>query len=187
VPVAQAHGDLMPATFHAPQAQAWMQDAPGASGGPARRLALSDVPQPAADRRMHFVMVATQAAVADLVGSHGTKVRITLIPGPGGDRIVHVKGLTCFVALLGGRPSPAVQVERTSDIALVTPRAQEIGHLRVLQGTAGQGEISFQVGGELIAVGSEDCTDPILFDFGPGSEAYFVYTRGRTAPKSGRR
>jgi hypothetical protein len=101
---------------------------------------------------------------------------------------VHVKGLTCFVAILGGRPSPAVHVDRSSDLALVTPRAQEIGHLRIAQGTQGHGLSTFQVGGETVSVGSEDCADPILFDFGPGSDAYFVYTRGRTVPKSsGRR
>jgi hypothetical protein len=101
--------------------------------------------------------------------------------------MVHVKGLTCFVALLGNRPSPAVNVDRSSDISLVTPRAQEIGHLRIAQGTPSMGQVVFAVGNELVAVSNEDCADPILFDFGPGSEAYFVYTRGRTVPKSGRR
>jgi hypothetical protein len=117
---------------------------------------------------------------------HGQKVRVTLVPGPTG-RNVHVKGLTCFVALLGGRPSPAVNVDRSSDIALVTPRAQEIGHLRVAQGTPVTGGMIFQVGTESVAVGGDDAVDPILFDFGPGSDAYFVYTSGRSVPKSGRR
>jgi hypothetical protein len=152
---------------------------------PARRLALMDVPQPVGDRRVNFVMVTNNTT--DLVGLHGTKVRITLMPGPGGARVVHVKGLTCFVAILGGRPSPAVHVDRSSDVALVTPRAQEIGHLRIAQGSPGMGQIAFPVGNEMVAVANEDCADPILFDFGPGSDAYVVYTRGRTVPKSGRR
>ena len=42
------------------------------------------------------------------------------------------------------------------------------------------------VGAELVGVASDDCIDAILFDFGPGSEAYFVYTRGRPMPKSRR-
>jgi len=123
----------------------------------------------------------------DLAGGHGTKVRVTLMAGPGGQRVVHIKGLSCFVAHLGGRPSPAVTLTQTSDIALVTPRAQEIGHLRVAQGTTEAGQTAFPVGADLIAVGTDDCSDPILFDFGPGSDAYFVYTRGRMVPKSGRR
>ncbi len=161
-----------------------MAIAPTPTGMP-RRLHLTDTPQPVGDRVIHFVMTVND--VADLVGSHGTKLRATLVPGPTGQRVVHLKGLSCFVSHLGGRPSPAVQVDRSSDIALVTPRAQEIGHLRVAQGTGGMGQMVFPIGGELIAVGAEDCADPILFDFGPGSNAYFVYTRGRTLPKSGRR
>ena len=150
-----------------------------------RRLALIEGTQPVADRRVQFVMLANDTT--DLVGLHGTKLRITLMPGPMGHRMVHIKGLTCFVALLGGRPSPAVNVDRTSDVALVTPRAQEIGHLRIAQGAPGMGQVVFQVANELVAVGAEDCADPILFDFGPGSDSYVVYTRGRSVPKSGRR
>jgi serine/threonine-protein kinase len=185
-PPAMPAADRTPATFHAPAVQAWMHVAPEiAANAPARRLALMDVPQPVADRRASFVMASNDTA--DLVGLHGTKVRITLVPGPTGNRVVHVKGLSCFVALLGGRPSPAVHVDRSSDVALVTPRAQEIGHLRIAQGAPGPGQVSFQIGAEVVSVGVEDCADPILFDFGPGSDAYFVYTRGRTVPKSGRR
>jgi serine/threonine-protein kinase len=177
--------DLTPATYRAPNVQAWMQVAPTASHAPPRLLPLSDVPQPVGDRRVHFVMLTGDST--DLVGLHGTKVRITLVPGPTGGRVVHIKGLTCFVAMLGGRPSPAVVVDRASDVALVTPRAQEIGHLRIAQGASATGHTLFGVGSETIALGADDCVDPILFDFGPGSDAYFVYTRGRTAPRSGKR
>jgi serine/threonine-protein kinase len=177
--------DLTPATFHAPPGVTPWMTATTAAAGPARRLVLSDVPQPVADRRGHFVMLTGSSV--DLLGLHGTKLRVTLLPGPTGQRVVHLKGLTCFVAHLGGRPSPAVTIDRSSDVALVTPRAQEIGHLRVAQGTPGPGQVTFVVGSETVAVGTDDCADPILFDFGPGSDVYFVYTRGRTVPKSGRR
>ena len=177
--------DLTPAAYHAPpNVQAWMQGPQASNNQAARRLALMDGPQPVGDRRVQFVMTTNDAV--DLAGIHGIKVRVTLVPGPTG-RNVHVKGLTCFVAHLGGRPSPAVNVDRSSDIALVTPRAQEIGHLRIMQGTPVTGGLLFQVGTETVAVGTEDAADPILFDFGPGSEAYFVYTSGRTVPRSGRR
>jgi hypothetical protein len=111
---------------------------------------------------------------------------VTFLSGPTGARQLHLKGLTCFVAHLGGRPSPAVQLEHASDIALVTPRAQEIGHVRVATGTPGVGLTVFTVGAERVGIAPDDCMDAILFDFGPGSEAYFVYTRGRPIPKSRR-
>jgi serine/threonine-protein kinase len=176
--------DPTPQTFLAPATQAWMSSAPQVTGA-LRRIGLADVPQPASDRRVHFVMVST--GTVDLVGPQGIKVRLTLIPGPGGQRVVHVKGLTCFIAHLGGRPSPAVSLNQSSDLALVTPRAQEIGHLRVVQGATEGTLVVFTIGTDRVGVGLEDCGDPILFDFGPGSDAYFVYTQGRTVPRSGRR
>jgi hypothetical protein len=156
----------------------------GAPRGVPRHLPLSDLPQIIGDRRAHYVHAPNH--VADLTGGQNSKVRVTFMSGPTGGRVIHHQGLTCFVAPLGGRPSPAVQVDQSSDIALVTPRAQDIGHIRVTIGTTGVGQTVFAVGGELISVTADDCIDAILFDFGPGSEAYFVYTRGRPIPKSRR-
>jgi serine/threonine-protein kinase len=160
-----------------------MLRAPVPQGVP-HRVPLSDQPQVVGDRRVHYLHAPNQ--VADLIGGHHSKVRVTFLSGPTGARVLHLKGLTCFVAPLGGRPSPAVQIDQAGDIALVTPRAQEIGHIRVATGTPGVGHTVFSVGGELVSVTLDDCIDAILFDFGPGSEAYFVYTRGRPIPKSRR-
>ncbi|MFN0246493.1 MAG: serine/threonine protein kinase [Kofleriaceae bacterium] len=150
--------------------------------GPGRSIALSDLPQYAGERSVHFVMVGPNNQV-DLLGPQNTKVRITLIIAPSG-LMIHVKGLTCFVAKLGGRPSPAVHLDQPGDISLVTPRAQEIGHIRVSTGTPEPNQRSFTIGVERVSVRTEDCIDPILFDFGPGSDAYFIYTRGRMIPKT---
>jgi serine/threonine-protein kinase len=160
-----------------------MLRAPVPQGVP-HRLPLSDVPQVVGDRRVHILHAPNQ--VADLIGSHNSKVRVTFQFGPTGGRVLHLKGLSCFVAPLGGRPSPAVQIDQAGDVALVTPRAQEIGHIRVSMGTPGVGHTVFPLGGELLSVAQDDCIDAILFDFGPGSEAYFVYTRGRPMTKSRR-
>jgi serine/threonine protein kinase len=166
-----------------PAVTPWMLHAPVPQGVP-HRVPLSDLPQVVGDRRVHYLHAPNQ--VADLIGGHHRKVRVTFLSGPTGARVLHLKGLTCFVAPLGGRPSPAVQIDQASDIALVTPRAQEIGHIRVATGTPGVGHTVFAVGGERVSVTLDDCIDAILFDFGPGSEAYFVYTRGRPIPKSRR-
>ncbi|MBL9015600.1 MAG: serine/threonine protein kinase [Myxococcales bacterium] len=173
-----------PVIYHPPPAlrAPWMANAPIATG-PARVLALTDVAQTAGDRAVHFVHSALNAS-ADLMGPDHMRVRITMIHAPAG-LVIHLKGMTCFVAHLGGRPSPAVQIDHPGDIALVTPRAQEVGHIRVAIGVAeAPSQLVFSLGTERVAVRSDDCSDPILFDFGPGSDAYFVYTRGRPIPKS---
>jgi len=167
-----------PPTQRAP----WMAAAPSPTG-PARRLALLDFAQPAGgDRRVHFAHLT--GPHADLAGPQQTRVRVQFLSGANGARVLHLKGMTCFVAMLGGRPSPAVQLTQSADVALVTPRAQEIGHIRVSTGQPGGAGAVFPLGSELVTIGADDCADPILFDFGPGSDAYFVYTRGRPIPKS---
>ena len=158
----------------------WMQVAPTATGQ-SQAIGLSDLPQQIGDRAVHFLHATGNHA--DLAGGQG-KVRVTFLMGSTGGRVIHLKGMSCFVAHLGGRPSPAVQIDQPGDIALVTPRAQEIGHIRVANGSAQSGHMVFPIGERLVAVSIDDCTDPILFDFGPGSSAYFVYTRGRPIPKS---
>jgi hypothetical protein len=158
-----------------------MANAPSPTG-PAHRLTLTDQPLAVGDRRLHFVQAAGNTA--DLAGGQG-KVRITYLSSPQHARIIHIKGMSCFVAHVGGRPSPAVTLEQPGDIALVTPRAQEIGHIRVATGSSdGSGHLVFPIGEQRVSLAPEDCTDPILFDFGPGSDAYFVYTQGRPIPKT---
>jgi hypothetical protein len=161
----------------------WMNVVGAPTGAPAR-LMLADVPQPVGDRSVHFILCTQN--VVDLAGSQAQKVRVTFLSA-GGVRVIHVKGMTCFIAHLGGRPSPAVQLDQPSDLSLVTPRAQEIGHIRVANGVVEGSQRVFAIGSERVAVGLDDCTDPILFDFGPGSEAYFVYTQGRVLPRARRR
>ena len=75
------------------------------------------------------------------------------------------------------------------DFIMVECRTQAQDVRTLVQGAqpAPLGQTIFPVGAELVSVFMDDCMDPILFDFGPGADAYFVYTRGRTVPKSGRR
>ncbi len=163
-----------------PATEPWMNTAESPTGQ-SHRIGLSDQPQQVADRRVHFIQTAS---TADLAGGQ-SRVRITYLSSPTHSRLIHVKGLSCFVAPVGGRPSPAVTLEQPSDIALVTPRAQEIGHIRVATGANdNNGHLVFPIGSDRVAVALEDCSDPILFDFGPGSDAYFVYTQGRSIPKT---
>jgi serine/threonine protein kinase len=149
--------------------------------GTVRRLAPSEVPLAVGERRLHFVM--TPSGIADLVGPEGSRLRMTILPSPDGRRIFHLKSLSCFVAHHGGRPSPAIHCDRDADVELVTPRAQPLAFGRLTIGHPGHAETPFLIGAERITVRREDLLDPILFDFGPGSEAYLIYTQGRPAPR----
>jgi serine/threonine-protein kinase len=147
-------------------------------------LALVDGPQLVGERRVQVIHLAGE--YADLHGPDHLRVRITLLDTPGG-RLIHCKGLSCFVAPVGGRPSPAVQLDRPGEVSLVTPRAQEVGRVRFTLGDVDGAVRVFALGDARVAVRAEDAADPLLFDFGPGSDAYFVYTRGRTIARPPRR
>ncbi len=142
------------------------------------RLSVIDSPQRLGDRAVQFVLLRSDDVHADLEGPAHSRLRVTAMHTPRG-RLFHLKGMTCFVSRAGGRPSPAVQIEGAAEVILVTPRAQEIGHLRVVTGVREGSSHVFSVGEETCAVRVEDCEDPVLFDFGPKMAAYFVYTRGR--------
>ncbi len=117
--------------------------------------------------------------VADVAGLGGTaRLRITLLPSATGKRQVHVKGMTCFVAKPGGRPTVAVQVDDDAMIDLVGPGNTAVGRVRITVGTPAAGHTVFRFGDEQIAIGTEECPDVILADFGQGAEAAFVYTPG---------
>ncbi|MEZ4360917.1 MAG: protein kinase [Kofleriaceae bacterium] len=177
---------LAPPTASTPAPRgAWFALHQQAPSGAVRRLAPTEQPTLIGERRLHFIMAP--AGVADLTGPQNARVRITLLPSPDGRRIVHIKSLSCFVAHHGGRPSPAIHCDRDADVELVTPRAQPLAFARLTLGHPGPSETPFLLGAERISVARGDLADPILFDFGPGSEAYLVYTRGRLAPKLPRR
>lgn len=164
--------------------QAWflVQQAPSSQ---VRRIALTDSPIGVADRRLHFVMAP--GGIADLLGPENSRLRLTILPSPDGRRIIHIKTLSCFVAHHGGRPSPAIHCDRDADIELVTPRAQVLAFARLTIGHSSPVDTQFLLGAERIVLARDDLIDPILFDFGPGSEAYLIYTQGRVAARVPRR
>ena len=98
-----------------------------------------------------------------------------LVTAVGGNVEVVEAGVSGWVVPSG---SQADMMEAIADAAANPDKRREV---------AEAGQRTFLLGTERIGVRTDDCTDPILFDFGPGSDAYFVYTRGRAIPKSPRR
>jgi eukaryotic-like serine/threonine-protein kinase len=125
---------------------------------------------------------------ADVAGLNGTaRLRFTFLPAAAGRRHVHVKGMTCFVAKHGGRPATAVQVEDDAMIDLVGPGNASVGRVRIAVGTPAAGHTVFRFGDEQVAIGTEECPDVILADFGQGAEAAFIYTPGVVPEPLGKR
>ncbi len=125
---------------------------------------------------------------ADVAGLGGrARLRFTFLPVTTGRRQVHVKGMSCFVAKHGGRPATAVQVDDDAMLDLVGPGNAAVGRVRITIGTPAAGHTVFRFGEEQVAIGTEECPDVILADFGQGAEAAFIYTPGVLPEPQGRR
>jgi serine/threonine protein kinase len=184
----QAHGHVptpgpmqaqMPAADRPPP---HLQPIPGAGSpvaegmrpGPGpRRLRLADDGQVLADRRVTFVPAPNgEATVACLGGT--TKLRVGFVPANEGF-VIHVRGLTCFVARDRGRPSSAAQFDSDGSCHLVLPNRMQIGVAQVSLGKAAAGHRIFTLGDQPIAVSLDECPQVAALDFGPGSDYLVVY------------
>ena len=127
-----------------------------------------------AQRAGAFVALAN--GVADVAGLGGAaRLRVTALPPVGGRRQLHVKGLSSFIGKKGGRPSVAVQLDGDAMLDLYGHGTTATGRVRVSFGTPAAGHTVFRFGEETVAVGLEDCPDPVLIDFGGGAECALVY------------
>ncbi|KAB2898353.1 MAG: hypothetical protein F9K40_11490 [Kofleriaceae bacterium] len=70
---------------------------------------------------------------------------------------------------------------------LVDPGNAAVGRVRITVGTPAAGHTVFRFGDEQVAIGTEECPDVILADFGQGAEAAFIYTPGVLPEPHGRR
>lgn len=160
----------VPAVAAPPAAAADGQHAAG-SGKP-QRLLPSLEPSYVARRRCHFVPTEDGTAV---VSFRGARVRVTANIASAGRVHVHVRGLSCFVARNGGRPSSAVTLEKGGEIRLVTPRHEDIARVRVDLGRPAAGHTVFRIDDHDVAIGVSDCPDVVMLDGGAEGECFFVH------------
>lgn len=106
-------------------------------------------------RRIRYVRVHERLDLS-LLGSTGEKVRFRVTMLPGHAMSLHVKGLSCFVAKRGGRPTPAVTVSQDTTIELVSTARQALGEMSVAFGQpAPNGRVFLVDGGQLLVTYGE--------------------------------
>jgi eukaryotic-like serine/threonine-protein kinase len=109
------------------------------------------------------------------------RVRLTFVPGPSQALRLHVKGLNCFVAKDGGRPTSAVEVQKDLLLHLQVPEVppRTLDSVRCQFARPGD-PTAFQFplsAGVTLAVPLEQAACAVLLDFGPGRELALVYSR----------
>jgi hypothetical protein len=130
-----------------------------------------------AGRRMRLVPMASGDQID--VGGDGpvlrspARFRITLTPSSGALPRLHVKGLNCFVARVGARPTTAVDVETDMDVNLLAPDRRTLDGVRCTLGRDGVDGRLYDLGHVTLAVPPE--ASAILLDLGPGRELALLH------------
>ncbi|HSO39476.1 MAG TPA: serine/threonine-protein kinase [Labilithrix sp.] len=107
----------------APVALALEVDGAGGPGAPApERVA------PYGERLVRYVQVHERLDLS-FVDAQGGQVRVRVTMLPGSSQKLNVKGLSCFVARRGQRPTPALTVSEDGSAELVSAARQTLGEL----------------------------------------------------------
>jgi serine/threonine-protein kinase len=136
----------------------------------------------AAGRRVRLIPVAEQV---DLGGDgplrSPARARLTIFADADRRVRVHVKGLNCFVAKRGGRPSSAVDLDSDAELELLAPDRERLDALRFAFGVPSDDGRQFHLGGVTLSVPRAEAPAAVIVDLGPGRELALLHRPGRPA------
>lgn len=119
-------------------------------------------------------VVTTEPGYADLsLGNHG-RVRVRFVDNGRGSDMVHLKGLNCFVARAGGRPTVAIQVDQSCSAELFSPDHRILGQLWLRFSKREDERFEFRIADHHFAVRRDRYQRAVALDTGPGGSCVFV-------------
>jgi serine/threonine-protein kinase len=135
---------------------------------------LDDTVRVAAGRRVRIVRVpgkdpVTLGGPGSVVQTAG-RLQLRAFPIKERDLKLHVKGMNCFVSRVGGRPSPAVDLDTDAALELSAPGGKSVDKLRVQFGRIVEGTRSFDLGGGILGVRLSVAPRVVVLDYGPSRE-----------------
>ena len=131
------------------------------------------------ERRIRYVQVHEKLDLSfvDVEGGH-VRVRVTILPGAAGaTQKLNVKGLSCFVARPGQKPTPALTVEGDGTAALVSSTVQPLGELTWSFGQATPEGRVFVVDGRHLLVPYSEAQLAIALMLSPGTDLVVMCRR----------
>ncbi len=131
------------------------------------------------ERRVRFVQVHERLDLSfvDMEGGH-VRVRVTILPGAAGaPQKLNVKGLTCFVARRGQRPTPALTVTNDGSADLVSSTRVTLGELTWSFGQATPEGRVFVVDGRQLLVPYSEGHLAIALMLSPGNDLVVMCRR----------
>ena len=130
-----------------------------------------------AGRRVEF---RASAPAADLEADNGARIRVSFVPSSAERPSLHIKGVNCFVASAGRRPSSALTLDVDAPVQLLSPRGERLAGADVAFATAGPSKTVVALAGQSLVVPTEECANLVAIDFGAGRTCALVYERPRT-------
>ncbi|MDF2692385.1 MAG: protein kinase, partial [Labilithrix sp.] len=106
---------------------------------------------PQGERRLRYVQVHEKLDLS-FVDPMGGQVRFRVTMLPGQNVSLNVKGLSCFVAKRGGRPTPAVTLNQDATVDLVSTAKQPLGEVSLSFGQAAPNGRVFVVDGRHLLI-----------------------------------
>jgi eukaryotic-like serine/threonine-protein kinase len=126
------------------------------------------------ERQLRYVQVHEKLDLSFVDTEGGqVRVRVTMLPGQN----LNVKGLTCFVAKHGGRPTPALSVSQDGKLDLVSTGRQVLGQLDVLLGAQTPQGRAFVVDGRQVLVPYAEAQQAAVLVLNPGQDIIVMCRR----------
>jgi serine/threonine-protein kinase len=126
-------------------------------------------------RKVRFVRIDEKLDFA-FADTHGGEIRfrVTWLPSGGG---LNVKGMTCFVARPGARPTPAIVATSDGTLDFVSTSREKIGHMTLSFGQVATNGRVFVVDGEQMVVPYQEAPEAVAIHLSHGKDL-IVLCRG---------
>ncbi|AKV01960.1 protein kinase [Labilithrix luteola] len=151
-------------------------DGSGSQGGLRVADAVAERVVPYGHRRVRFIQVHERLDLS-FVDQTGAPVRMRVTMLPGGSPKLNLKGLTCFVARRGQRPTPALTVDNDGAADLVSASREVLGELTWSFGQPAQGGRLFLVDGRHLLVPYSDAQQAIALMLTRGNDLVVMCRR----------
>lgn len=148
----------------------------GSQGGLRVADAVAERVVPYGHRRVRFIQVHERLDLS-FVDRSGAPVRMRVTMLPGGAPKLNLKGLTCFVARRGQRPTPALTVDKDGAADLVSASREVLGELTWSFGQPAQGGRLFLVDGRHLLVPYSDAQQAIALMLTRGNDLVVMCRR----------
>jgi serine/threonine-protein kinase len=134
-----------------------------------------------AGRRVRLLPLGNKVDLGDRA-----RVRVTVVPDGEGALRLNLRGLDCFVARAGGRPSRAQELASDGEVTLLSADRRVLDRVSCAFASARDDALYLSIAGTPVSLPSSEAGGAALLDFGAGRPIYLLYRAATRILRSGR-